>query len=260
MAAPETPAPPPANPAPLPVKQAPEYLYSSCVAACAAMAAYANNAWQMQCLAAVVCAYVGGLLYQNRRRLGEPPVAWSCHDVRVADKAVELYDAGMGFSGGFGAGPHSGANLNGWTRPEADVGRSAAGVPEDAVLVENAATNTGENCRFSAALLDRAGRARGSLIVVQKPFMEKRSYATLLKQWPGKTRVAVTSPSISFMDYPDAHVSREAVVSIMVGDLQRLRLYATPERDFQAPVAIPDDVWAAYEGLVAAGYDGNVPK
>ena len=170
----------------------------------------------------------------------------------------------VGFSGGFGAGPHSGANLNGWTRPEADVFADrarAAGVPEDAVLVENAATNTGENCRFSAALLDTAGRARGSLIVVQKPFMEKRSYATLLKQWPGKTpRVAVTSPSISFMDYPNAHVSREAVVSIMVGDLQRLRLYATPERDFQAPVAIPDDVWAAYEGLVAAGYDGNVLK
>ena len=145
MAAPKTPAPPPANPAPLPVKQAPEYLYSSCVAACAAMAAYANNAWQMQCLAALVSAYVGGLLWQNRRRLGEPPVAWSwaptgrrrrlgdgpplvagsaewrwaeavwdfhrvghavepadgilvlcSHDVRVADKAVELYDAGMG--------------------------------------------------------------------------------------------------------------------------------------------------------------------
>ena len=68
----------------------------------------------------------------------------------------------VGFSGGFGAGPHSGANLNGWTRPEADVFADrarAAGVSEDAILVENAATNTGENCRFSAALLDRAGRA-----------------------------------------------------------------------------------------------------
>jgi hypothetical protein len=39
----------------------------------------------------------------------------------------------------------------------------------------------------------------------------------------------------------------------MVGDLQRIRLYA--ERGFQIPQDIPDDVWAAYEELVRAGYD-----
>ena len=71
-------------------------------------------------------------------------------------------------------------------------------------------------------------------------------------------RIAVTSPSLSFEDYPGDHISREALVSIMVGDLQRLRIYATPERDFQIPTAVPPDVWGAYEGLVAAGYDANV--
>jgi len=68
----------------------------------------------------------------------------------------------------------------------------------------------------------------------------------------------MTSPPASFAGYPDAHISREVLVSIMVGDLQRLRLYATPARDFQIPVDIPADVWAAYEGLRDAGYDGNV--
>lgn len=71
-------------------------------------------------------------------------------------------------------------------------------------------------------------------------------------------RIAVTSPRLSFEDYPGDHISREALVSIMVGDLQRLRIYATPERDFQIPTAVPPDVWGAYEGLVAAGYDANV--
>ena len=71
-------------------------------------------------------------------------------------------------------------------------------------------------------------------------------------------RIAVTSPSLSFEDYPGDHISREALVSIMVGDLQRLRIYATPERDFQIPTAVPPDVWGGYEGLVAAGYDANV--
>jgi hypothetical protein len=43
------------------------------------------------------------------------------------------------------------------------------------------------------------------------------------------------------------------VISIMVGDLQRIRVY--PEKGFQIPQEIPADVWDAYEELVAAGYD-----
>ena len=45
-------------------------------------------------------------------------------------------------------------------------------------------------------------------------------------------------------------------VSLMVGDLQRLRVYA--EKGFQAPVEVPDEIWSAYERLVAAGYDQYV--
>ena len=43
------------------------------------------------------------------------------------------------------------------------------------------------------------------------------------------------------------------VVSIMVGDLQRIKLY--PGRGFQIEQEIPDEVWAAFEVLVRAGYD-----
>ena len=39
----------------------------------------------------------------------------------------------------------------------------------------------------------------------------------------------------------------------MVGDLQRIRLYAG--RGFQIHQDIPDDVWRDYEDLVEAGYD-----
>lgn len=59
------------------------------------------------------------------------------HDLRVADEATRLYKAGLGdwviFSGGFGTGPHSGANLNGWTRPEAEI-FAEAGVRRDPPL------------------------------------------------------------------------------------------------------------------------------
>ena len=38
----------------------------------------------------------------------------------------------------------------------------------------------------------------------------------------------------------------------MVGDLQRIRIY--PEKGFQIPQDIPDEVWAAYERLVGWGF------
>jgi hypothetical protein len=46
------------------------------------------------------------------------------------------------------------------------------------------------------------------------------------------------------------------VISIMVGDLQRVREY--PARGFQIPQDIPHDVWAAYEELVRAGFDRHL--
>jgi hypothetical protein len=67
----------------------------------------------------------------------------------------------------------------------------------------------------------------------------------------------VTSPQVSLDEYlgERSHraLSADDVVSIMVGDLQRIRLYG--ETGFQIPQEIPADVWAAYEALVALGYD-----
>ena len=42
----------------------------------------------------------------------------------------------------------------------------------------------------------------------------------------------------------------------MVGDLQRLRVYA--ERGFQVPVEVPEQIWETYERLARAGYDRYV--
>jgi uncharacterized SAM-binding protein YcdF (DUF218 family) len=86
--------------------------------------------------------------------------------------------------------------------------------------------------------------------------MERRSYATFRKLWPEKELI-VTSPQGSFRDYlanySNADISTEDVVSIMVGDLQRIKLY--PARGYQIAQEIPDEVWGAFEGLVRAGYD-----
>jgi hypothetical protein len=50
----------------------------------------------------------------------------------------------------------------------------------------------------------------------------------------------------------------EKVIDIMVGDLQRIRIYA--ERGFQVYQQIPGEVWSAYEKLVEAGFNSQLVK
>jgi hypothetical protein len=87
--------------------------------------------------------------------------------------------------------------------------------------------------------------------------MERRTYATFQKQWPGKT-VYVNSPQISFEKYPTSEAPLEQVINVMVGDLQRIRVYA--KKGFQIHQDIPDEVWNAYERLVALGFNKQLLK
>lgn len=183
------------------------------------------------------------------------------YDTAVAERGASLYLEGWAplliFSGGLGA-----ITKNLWSEPEAELFAAVArrmGVPGESILVENRSTNTGENVRFTRRLLAERGLDPASFILVQKPYMERRAYATFMNYWPEK-RAVVTSPQVSFDEYlkgySNSALSEDDVISIMVGDLQRIRLY--PERGFQIPQEIPDDVWAAYEQLVKAGYDRHL--
>ena len=142
-----------------------------------------------------------------------------------------------------------------WTESEADLFAGIAikkGVPKEKILIENRSTNTGENIQLVQALLKEKKINPQSFIVVQKPYMERRSLATFEKNWPDKQFV-VTSPQLSFDEYPNEDISLEQVINIMIGDLQRIKLY--PQKGFQTFQYIPADVWQAYEQLVALGFD-----
>jgi uncharacterized SAM-binding protein YcdF (DUF218 family) len=180
------------------------------------------------------------------------------HDTVVAERGAQLFLDGWAplliFSGGLGM-----ITRHLWKDPEADRFADIAvrmGVPRDQILIENRSTNTGENVLFTRRLLAERGLDPRRFIVVQKPYMERRSYATFKKVWPGKD-IIVTSPQVSLDTYlqqcSHGALSADDVISIMVGDLQRIRLY--PEKGFQIPQEIPADVWAAYEELVRLGYD-----
>ena len=180
------------------------------------------------------------------------------HDERVAERGAQLFLESWAplliFSGGRGA-----ITERLWDEPEAERFARIAiamNVPRERILIEPNSTNTGENVRFTRQLLAEQGIHPQSFIVVQKPYMERRAYATLRKMWPEK-QVVLTSPQASFAEYL-AHYAHNSltpadVVGIMVGDLQRIKLY--PELGYQIAQEIPEDVWRAYEELVSAGYD-----
>ena len=179
------------------------------------------------------------------------------HDTVVAERGAQLFLEGWApllvFSGGLGS-----ITRRLWQEPEADQFARIAesiGVPRAAMLVENQSTNTGENVLFTRRLLAARGVDPHTVLAVQKPYMERRTYATFRKVWP-EADVIVTSPQMSFDDYlarySNQALSVSQVIGIMVGDLQRIRIY--PGKGFQIPQPIPEDVWSAYEELVACGY------
>ena len=185
------------------------------------------------------------------------------YDTAVAERGAQLFLEGWAplliFSGGLGS-----ITKRLWSEPEADQFARIAiklGVPPERILTENASTNTGENVQFTRRLLSEKGIDPETFILVQKPYMERRSYATFKKLWPEKQAI-VTSPQGSFEQYLSRYsnpsLSRDEVVSIMVGDLQRIRLY--PDMGFQIEQDIPEDVWGAFEELVQAGFDTHLIK
>lgn len=175
------------------------------------------------------------------------------HDLRVAERGAELFlqkcAPKLILSGGLGR-----LTEDLWTETEADQFARIAlnmGVPQEAILIENKSTNTGENILFTQQLLQKNKLEPQSFIVVQKPYMERRSFATFKKHWPDK-KLIVTSPQIPFEQYATEEIPLEKVIHIMLGDLQRIKIYA--EKGFQIPQQIPDNVWSAFERLVALGF------
>lgn len=180
-------------------------------------------------------------------------VVLGSHDPRVAERGAELWHEGWApllvFSGGLGN-----FTKGVWTETEADTFAKiarAAGVPDDSMLIENTSTNTGENIRNTQALFAQHNIHPRTLIVVQKPYMERRAFASFRKAWP-EVDVIVTSPQISYEAYPTKNIPKDDLINILVGDLQRIKAYSS--NGFQIPQDIPPNVWDAYEQLVALGY------
>lgn len=142
----------------------------------------------------------------------------------------------------------------GWDGSEASVFAKrmvAMGVGPSAILLEEEAKNTGQNFTFTRAILEKHKIDCKRILVVTKPYMERRAYATGLKQWP-EVRLQVTSSGGTFDDYCQDEHMEDRLVHIMVGDLDRIIVY--PEKGFQVYQEVPGVVLQSLERLKQLGY------
>ncbi|WP_186777738.1 YdcF family protein [Streptomyces salinarius] len=179
------------------------------------------------------------------------------HDLGVADTAAELYERGMAPLIVF-TGATSPTTRERMPRGEAVHYRERAlelGVPSSAVLVEPRARNTGDNIRFSRELLSEAGVDVSSVLLISKPYEERRAYATARKLWPEVEIVSASSP-MTLNEYVDSIGDARTVIDMLVGALQRLLVY--PEQGFLISQPVPADVIEAYERLCQAGFTSRL--
>jgi uncharacterized SAM-binding protein YcdF (DUF218 family) len=175
------------------------------------------------------------------------------HDIRVAEYGAKLILDGwaplMVCSGGLG-------NYTSGIWDEAEAVKYARvaeemGVPPEKILVEDKSTNTGENVLFSRELLHTKRIHPNSMLLVHKPYMERRALATFQKLWP-EMPARVSSPPIPMKDYPNHDISMDEMLQIMVGDFQRILVY--PKKGFQVEQKVPARVIKAFQYLANRGY------
>ncbi|MGW0030129.1 YdcF family protein [Streptomyces sp. NPDC003314] len=194
--------------------------------------------------------------YQQMHHTPRPcsvAIGLGSHDLGVADATVDLYRRGMAPLLVF-TGATSPTTRERMPRGEAVHYQERAielGVPASAVMVEPRARNTGENILFSRDLLTEAGIDVASILLVSKPYEERRAYATARKLWPEVEIISASMP-MALRDYIDSIGDARLVIDMLVGAQQRLLIY--PEQGFmisqQTPIAVRD----AYERLSQNGY------
>ena len=181
----------------------------------------------------------------------------------IARRAAELYHQGLApkvlFTGGLGR------NTEGLL-PEPEAVRFAkvameCGVPAEDILLEDKSINTKENIEFTRVLLEKEGIPCDHILGVHQPFMERRIKAAMGVYWPD-LNFSVTSPRVTIPEYLERAkkqgITENASVSVIVGDFQRMDLYA--KKGFQIPQHIPDEAWDAFHQLVKMGFDKQLAK
>lgn len=184
-------------------------------------------------------------------------VAVCCsYDLRVCDHACNLVKRGIAntlvLSGNTGN-----WTRHIWRRPEAEIFAERAlenGLPSSAIVIENKATNFGENVAFTRSLL----RDASTVLFVTKPAAVLRVILTAKAQWPG-IGIHVSCPSVRFPYDVSNVVGVLGIIDEMVGDVERILEY--PKLGYQMPHELPAHIVKSWQYLQEHGFTRHLlPK
>jgi uncharacterized SAM-binding protein YcdF (DUF218 family) len=171
------------------------------------------------------------------------------YDLRVCDHACNLIKSGLSetlvLSGRTGN-----WTKHIWSTPEASVYRDRAlsnGIDDKHIIIEQQATNFGENITFSKSLLPDAK----IVTFVSKPNALLRVKLTAEARWP-EIKSYVSCPTIKFPREISNVVGILGVINEMVGDIERVQKY--PRHGFQVPHDLPKYILDAWSYLIEQGF------
>ena len=133
--------------------------------------------------------------------------------------------------------------------------RSQYNIPRQKIILENHATNTGENIQFTKALLKEQGKTINSCITIQKPYAERRVFATCRQYWP-ELETIQSSPANTFSEYTK-EIEETVLAHKVVGQIARIMQY--PKQGFMTPQEMTQHVLDAYNTLIERQYTQFMP-
>lgn len=175
------------------------------------------------------------------------------HDPGVAIYIAELFHRAM-FPLIVFTGANAPTTVDRFPRGEAIHYREHAielSVPREAIRVEPAATNTGQNIQFTRWMLADEGVDVSSILLISRPYQQRRAFATCRKIWP-EVEVICASRPLPLDEYIASIGDTKRVINMLVGDTQRITEYA--KYGFAIEQEIPPQVQAAYQRLIDAGF------
>lgn len=179
------------------------------------------------------------------------------HDGGVAVYTAELYQRKL-FPLIVFTGANAPTTVERFPRGEAVHFREIAmehGAPSSAILTETESTTTVENINLTRKLLAAEGIAPSSVVLISRPYQQRRTQAIVSKLWP-EVDLICSGAQLGLDDYVASIGEPDRVANMLVGDTQRLELQG--ELGEIDPQEIPTEVREAYERLIAAGYTSRL--
>lgn len=164
------------------------------------------------------------------------------NDDRTATRASRLFSQRLApimvLTGGIA--PRTRQKNQSEARRYLDIIRDQLPYMVDDILLEEQAQNSGENSVYSRQLLESYGIYPENIVIVTKPFVERRALATFIKQWSGP-RFFVTSPQYPFDSYL-VQDSLPLIARSISSEVDRIQIYQDPDHSFITPQIIPENI------------------